>query len=67
MTSNEKQYVYVAGFHYRFKVERMFLGCKIFRPTTKARNYRILYVSSFYFSIISRTLFFNSSKSGRYN
>jgi hypothetical protein len=33
--------------HYRFKFAQIFLSCTKFQPTTKARNYRILYVSGF--------------------
>jgi len=38
--------------HYRFNVAQMFLSCTMFQPTTKARNYRILYVICFFVSIL---------------
>jgi hypothetical protein len=35
-----------------YQFAQMFLSCTMFQPTTKARNYRILYVMPFFYHLV---------------
>jgi len=55
-SANEKQYAYVAGFQGTIvsMLHKCFFLAQMFQYTTKARNYRILYVMQiFYFHYVN--------------